>query len=241
MNISRISFNSFTGYQRHSYDTFRDDELFQDTDSIDTEYSRYDSNDLPVKNPTKNILDYDYSQIYSVTTPPSVRPINPAIRYTQMDNLSDIKDSIICIDEDLLNACLLETKNKKRFSGTLCNHLKKIKEEQKYSMPELAELCNTVKLKKANGNEYIDYEFLQAGLYCMERLSKDFDRSEIKELIKEFITTDKKGNEVFCDEAFGIVKGYCKCPGKRTWDMDTLIESAKVAKRRQATKDEYFM
>jgi len=226
MNISKITFTSFSGIRPTYKDSFRDDELFNENDNIDSGYSSYDDNDLPVKQ-NSQILDYDYAQDFNVTTPPEAKSPYINIRYSNLDE-NNVDNRPVLIDANLLEACTVLGKTQKRFSGTLFNNLKKIQKENKFDITDLVEICNAVKLKKADGSEYIDYELLQAGLYCRDKIKKS-DISDIKRLINELKTKDDKGNEIFNQQAFETIKALCNHTYKKNRpDADLLIQTIKA-------------
>ena len=197
MQVSKINYSP-----NFRSSSFRDEELFNESiDLYSSDYSKYDEDELPIGGPQGNIVDTNYSQLYglSILGPKHLRNIyDPQIDNSHYCNV----DSEFIIDEDLYDASMLQGKNTKRFSGILYNHLKSIHEDKHFSYADLADICNNIKLKRADNSEYMDFEFFDAAIYLLEKLKNKNDIQSINNLLSELKEKDENGNEVF------FYKGY---------------------------------
>lgn len=201
MQVSKINYSP-----NFRSSSFRDEELFNEyIDVYSSDYSKYDDDDLQIGGPQGNIVDTNYSQIYglSILGPKYLRNIYDS----QINNSHYLNaDSEFIMDKDLYAASMLQGKNTKRFSGILYNHLKSIHEDKHFSYADLADICNNIKLKRADNSEYMDFEFFDAAIYLFEKLKNKNDIQSINNLLSILKEKDENGNEVFSYKDYELLK-----------------------------------
>lgn len=223
MFISKI--NQFTAFKSNYKNTFRDNELFDETrDQVTNKYRQYGIDDIPSESYSKSPLDYDYTLNYKIHV---INPqeIYPKTRPSKIINLSeDLQTSNIEDIDEIIDACmLLDSNNQKRFSGNLYNHIKPLSNNPNYTPDIIFDICDAAKLHKANGRQYIDYDLLNAGFFCYEKITNQ-DIEDTKKLIKAFIVTDRKENEIFNQDAFDMIKTMSKSSRKNIFSIDDKVK-----------------
>ena len=204
MNIHKIvPFINFT-----SNDTFRDDELFDDKkDKIHNGYRTYDYNDYPVKKKRVDFLPNEYVSLYNLVEYPKV-PIDTSNVLNDIECIGGVtytKPNKKTLNQKLHDACLLKGRKKYTFSRPLYDFLVSKRDTGDYSTRELIDITNASKMKKANLCEYVDFDLIDAGLYCVDRFPSN-NNTEAKQLTRLFIVKDEDGNEVFSKKIFDFVK-----------------------------------
>lgn len=226
MFISKI--NQFTTFKSNYKNTFRDNELFDDEkDIVTNKYRQYGIDDIPSESYSKSPLDYDYTLEYQI------KIINPPNLYskTRPSKISlseDLQTSNIEDLDEIIDACmLLDSNNQKRFSGNLYNHIKTLSSNPNYTPDIIFDICDAAKLHKANGRQYIDYDLLNAGFFCYEKITNQ-DIEDTKKLINALKVTDRKGNQIFNQSAFDMIKTISKPLRKTQFSIDDKVKLIKA-------------
>lgn len=216
MQISKIGYAP--NFQKSS---FRDEELFNSSKDISTQ--NYDDDDLPIGLQDDNIDD-DYSGFDGF----SIYSKNSGNLY-RSNSQNFIKDTEIVIDDDLYRASTLQGKHDKRFSGTLYNHIKKLHDDKNYSYSDLAEICDNIKLKRADNSEYMDFEFLDAAMFVYRKFKRENDLQSINNLLNELKEKDENGNEVFFEVGFDCLKNALTPKKHKNCDYYTdMLRNSKI-------------
>lgn len=208
MQISKIHyFTTFSSRYNNSgrKNTFRDEELFDsEKDYVTESYRQYSYDDLPYEVYSPYIIDYDYARDNNIT--PILRKINRITACSDADDITELpNETEIVLTDDMLKACMLEGEEGMRFSGSLYNYiLDKTENSNKISPEAIVEICNSAKLKK-HRHEYVDYNLLNAGLFCYNKLANR-NVEDTKRLMQALIIEDSKGNEDFSMNAFEFIR-----------------------------------